>query len=125
MLEWYRVDESYEQLMQDCVDLIALAAETVGTKHFAYGSKTVDPSPNPSGSLWQMPSRVMTSTFWRRSKRMAPRTATPLASQLVAVGMRVAADDTWADLFSRVIVEKVEAQSRQRSRDDPRPLSHC
>jgi lysyl-tRNA synthetase class 2 len=39
-----------------------------------------------------------------------------LAETLRAAGMRVAEDDTWADLFSRVIVEKVEPQSRLRPR---------
>jgi lysyl-tRNA synthetase class 2 len=31
-----------------------------------------------------------------------------LAAQVRAAGIRVAADDTWADVFSRVMVEKIE-----------------
>ncbi|MBV8664248.1 MAG: EF-P lysine aminoacylase GenX, partial [Hyphomicrobiales bacterium] len=31
-----------------------------------------------------------------------------LAGQAVALGMRVAADDTWSDVFSRILSEKVE-----------------
>lgn len=108
MLEWYRVGESYEQLMQDCVDLITLAAETVGTKHFAYGGKTVDPFAEPE--------RISVADAFARHdidllatiEENGTTNRDALASQLVAVGMRVAADDTWADLFSRVIVEKVE-----------------
>ncbi len=33
--------------MRDCTDLIALAAETAGTRRFAFGGKTVDPFAKP------------------------------------------------------------------------------
>ena len=42
----------------------------------------------------------------RPRRRNRPRSAWPPA--LRAAGLRVAEDDTWADLFSRVIVERVE-----------------
>ena len=31
MLEWYRADEPYERLMDDCAALLALAADAAGT----------------------------------------------------------------------------------------------
>src|SRR6478736_4599797 len=36
MLEWYRVGESYESLMMDCVRILALAAETTKTAKLFY-----------------------------------------------------------------------------------------
>ena len=39
---------------------------------------------------------------------MAKPTAIALAAELRTAGLRVAEDDSWADLFSRVLVEKVE-----------------
>ena len=109
MLEWYRVGAGYEQLMQDCADLIALAARTADTQQFAYGGKTTDPFAEPE--------RISVADAFARhagidvlatidddgnpDRRM-------LATQLRQAGIRVADDDTWADLFSRVIVEKVE-----------------
>ncbi len=109
MLEWYRVGEGYEQLMQDCAELIALAARTAGTQQFAYGGKTVDPFASPE--------RISVAEAFRRYAEidLLATIATvgttdrdALAKQLTAAGIRVASDDTWADLFSRVIVEKVE-----------------
>lgn len=109
MLEWYRVGERYEQLMQDCTDLIALAARTTGTRQFAYGGKTVDP--------FAVPERISVADAFTRHAgidllatiaRNGDTERDFLAEKLRAVGIRVADDDTWADLFSRVIVEKVE-----------------
>ncbi|QEE45253.1 EF-P lysine aminoacylase GenX [Rhizobium sp. WL3] len=109
MLEWYRVGESYEQLMQDCADLIALAARTAGTQQFAYGGKTVDPFADPE--------RISVADAFTRHAGIdllatigadGSTDRNMLAKQLQAVGIRVADDDTWADLFSRVIVEKIE-----------------
>lgn len=109
MLEWYRVGENYEQLMRDCVDLIALAAETAGTQRFVFGDKTVDPFAEP-----ERISVAAAFTHYAGIDLLATIEADgttdrdALARQLTAAGMRIAADDTWADLFSRVIVEKVE-----------------
>lgn len=109
MLEWYRVGAGYERLMQDCADLIALAARTAGTQQFAFGGKTVDPFAEPERiSVADAFTRhagidlLATIAADGRTDRNA------LLTQVQAAGMRAADDDTWADLFSRVIVEKVE-----------------
>jgi elongation factor P--(R)-beta-lysine ligase len=109
MLEWYRVGEGYEQLMRDCADLIKLAAQTAGTRQFAYGGKTVDPFAEPE--------RVSVADAFARHAGVdllatisadGSTDRSALLKQVVAAGIRAADDDTWADLFSRVIVEKVE-----------------
>ncbi|QLF68201.1 EF-P lysine aminoacylase GenX [Peteryoungia desertarenae] len=109
MLEWYRVGESYERLMQDCASMLALAAETAGSRMFSYGGKSVDP--------FVAPERLSVADAFEQFAKIdllstiSPDGATDreaLADALRSVGIRIAADDTWADLFSRVIVEKVE-----------------
>lgn len=109
MLEWYRVGEGYEQLMLDCVDLIALAARTVGTRQFAFAGKIVDPFAEPerisvADAFAQHAGIDLLATI--ATDGTTDRNA--LATQLADAGIRTADDDTWADLFSRVIVEKVE-----------------
>ena len=47
MLEWYRANERYEVLMADCAAILALAAETAGTKRFAFRDRAVDPFAAP------------------------------------------------------------------------------
>jgi lysyl-tRNA synthetase class 2 len=44
---------------------------------------------------------------------LPPQPATVLAAAATAAGIRTAADDTWGDVFSRVLVEKVEPRLGQ------------
>src|SRR3989440_6604729 len=47
LVEWYRANEPYEALMADCAAVLALAAETAGSKRFAVRGRTVDPFAAP------------------------------------------------------------------------------
>src|SRR5215212_2233736 len=47
MLEWYRADEPYAALIDDCAALLALAAEAAGTKEFGYRGHAADPFAAP------------------------------------------------------------------------------
>ena len=47
MLEWYRANEPYETLMDDCAALLAEAARAAGAKQFTFRGKTVDPYAAP------------------------------------------------------------------------------
>ncbi len=47
LLEWYRANEPYEMLMDDCAALMAEAATAAGTKQFSFRGKTVDPFAAP------------------------------------------------------------------------------
>jgi lysyl-tRNA synthetase class 2 len=109
LLEWYRVGEPYEALMQDCADLLALAARTAGVDRFSFRGRTMDP--------FAAPERVtVAEAFDRfagidllasvRADGAADRDS--LADAARVIGVRVAADDVWADVFSRVMVEKIE-----------------
>jgi lysyl-tRNA synthetase class 2 len=109
MLEWYRVGETYETLMRDSAEILAIAAETVGTKQFNYNGKTVDPFAEPE--------RLSVAEAFDRYAgialldTIAPDGETDrdhLAHLMTKANLRVASDDSWADLFSRAIVECVE-----------------
>src|SRR5215813_3228306 len=43
LLEWYRADEPYETLMDDCAGLLAEAARATGAAQFVHRGKAVDP----------------------------------------------------------------------------------
>ena len=111
MLEWYRAHEPYETLMEDCGALLALAAETAGTKAFSFRGMTVDP--------FAAPDRVTVAEAFMRFAGLdllatvgahGETDREGLAAVAAAAGIRVASDDTWADVFSRVMVEKVEPE---------------
>src|SRR3954451_13701721 len=47
LLEWYRAEESYENLMTDCAVLLSLAAETAETEEFCFRGRSADPFARP------------------------------------------------------------------------------
>jgi elongation factor P--(R)-beta-lysine ligase len=106
MLEWYRANERYEALMADCTAILALAAETAGTKRFAFRDRAVDP--------FAAPERLTVAEAFVRSAGidlmavLPPEPPSLFAAAAQAAGVRTADDDTWGDIFSRVLVEKIE-----------------
>jgi lysyl-tRNA synthetase class 2 len=104
MLEWYRANEPYGALIDDCAGLMCAAAEAAGTRRFVWRGREAD--------LFAAPERLTVVEAFRRYADidllavLDDRDA--LAAAAAGQEMRVAADDTWADVFSRVIVEKIE-----------------
>ena len=109
MLEWYRAGERYEALMTDMAALLALAAETVGTKRFQWRGRDCDPFATPERlSVAEAFLRHAGIDLLATIDADGRTDRDGLAAGLVAAGIRTAADDSWADLFSRVLVEKIE-----------------
>jgi lysyl-tRNA synthetase class 2 len=109
MLEWYRAGEPYTALMEDCATILRLAAQGAGARELAYRDARCDPALEPE--------RIAVAEAFSRFAgidllaTIAPSGETDregLAAALRAAGIRTAPDDTWSDLFSRVIVERVE-----------------
>ena len=109
MLEWYRAGETYESVMADCAALVALAAERAGSRRFAYRGREADPFAEPQ--------RLTVAEAFRRHAGIdllatvagdGSTDAEALREALTHAGLRTAPDDNWADLFSRVLVERIE-----------------
>jgi lysyl-tRNA synthetase class 2 len=106
MLEWYRAGEAYEVLMDDCAALLALAAETAGARTLTWRGREADP--------FAAPERLTVAEAFERSAgvdllaTIGPDGATDRAGLAAQSPVRVSPDDTWADMFSKIIVEKVE-----------------
>ena len=109
MLEWYRVGEPYTTLMADCAAVLGHAAEAVGAGTLAYGGRMADPHAAPE--------RLTVAEAFARFARIdllatvdgaggTDREA--LAAAAHRTGIRIAADDSWADIFSRVLVARIE-----------------
>lgn len=109
MLEWYRAGAPHTALMEDCAALLRLAAETAGIDHFVHRGRRTDPRAEPERL-------TLAEAFDRFAgidllATVAPSGVTDrdaLAEAVAGAGLRVAPDDTWADLFSRVLVARVE-----------------
>jgi elongation factor P--(R)-beta-lysine ligase len=109
MLEWYRAGESYETLMRDCGEILGLAAERAGTRTLAYRGRETNPTLEPERlSVAEAFERFASIDLLASINRNGETDRDRLAASLREAGLRVAEDDTWADLFSRVIVERIE-----------------
>ncbi len=108
MLEWYRVDEGYETLMEDCAFLLAEAARQAGTDRLSYRGIRADPFAEPE--------RLTVSEAFAKYAAIDLLATTPdgqpdralMAEAATHQGIRIADDDSWADIFSRVMVEKID-----------------
>ncbi len=112
MLEWYRVGEPYTQLMRDCADHVAQAAEAAETRALHYRGRSADPFAPPqrltvAEAFDRYAGIDLLATLVPAGSSQAPDRDL-LAAQARANSVRVAADDTWSDIFSRVLVERVE-----------------
>lgn len=108
MLEWYRAHAPYEQLMTDCADLLRLSAKITGATEFRFRDATCDPFLEPERLTVQ-------DAFLRFAKidllatltnGVPDQNALRLAAK--SAGIRIADDDSWADMFSRIMIEKID-----------------
>lgn len=111
LLEWYRVEEPYEALMRDCADILALTADVAGVSAFRFRNRTADPRAEPERlTVAEAFLRHAGIDLFASIDDDGTTHPTTLADAVQASGMRVAPDDTWADLFSGVLVERIEPQ---------------
>ena len=108
MLEWYRANEPYEALMADCAALISEAARAAGATQLRFRDKAFDPFAEPE--------RLTVAAAFERyagidvlatiAAGQGDRSA--LAAAAEKAGVATATDDTWGDIFSRILAERVE-----------------
>lgn len=109
MLEWYRAGAPYTQLMTDCGDLVRLAAQTAQAKQFCFREHVCDPFADFEHlTLAEAFDRHAGIDLLATVDSDGSADAEGLAAAARHSGIRVATDDTWADMFSRILVERIE-----------------
>lgn len=109
MLEWYRAGESYEVLMEDCAALLALAAQATGSRRFAFGGLEADPFAEAERlTVCDAFQRYAGIDLMATLGEGGANDREALWNAARRGGIRVADDDNWADVFTRVMVEKIE-----------------
>jgi lysyl-tRNA synthetase class 2 len=108
MLEWYRAQAPYEALMEDCAAIVALAAAAAGAGRLVFRGREIDPAAAPEFI-------TVAEAFARHAGIDLLASLTPqgpdrerFAASAALCGIRLAEDDSWADIFSRVLVERIE-----------------
>ncbi len=108
MLEWYRANEPYQTLMDDCTALLVEAARAAGAKQFKFRDKTADPHAAPE--------RLTVAEAFERYAGIdllatiagGQGDRKKLAAAAAKADVATTADDTWADIFSRILAERLD-----------------
>ena len=112
MLEWYRADAAYDAVMADSVVIIAHAAQATGIGRFSFRGRSADPFAEPE-------LLTVAAAFERFAGIDLLATIAggegDRAGLAAAAGtrVRIADDDTWSDIFSKVLVEHIEPKLGQ------------
>ena len=111
MAEWYRVGEEYEALMDDSADILALAARRTGAARFSWRGRETDPFAAPERlTVAEAFSRHVEIDLLATVDADGSTDREALFAALESVGVAVSADDNWADLFSKAMVERIEPE---------------
>ena len=109
MLEWYRVGAEYEELMADTVAFLRLAATATGASVLRFRDRVCDPFLEADRlSVAEAFERHAGVDLMGSIAADGQTSAALLGAEMDRVGVRRAADDTWSDLLSRVLAERVE-----------------
>jgi len=112
MLEWYRAHAPYDAMMADTVVVIAHAAQATGIGRFSFRGQSADPFAEPELV-------TVASAFERFAGIDLLATVVDGEGDRAALAsaarnkVRVSGDDTWSDIFSKVLVEHVEPRLGQ------------
>jgi elongation factor P--(R)-beta-lysine ligase len=105
LLEWYRAGEPYETVMRDSIAIIQTAADAAGTRMLSFRGVQADPFAEPE--------RITVAEAFSRHAGIdllaslggSVSDRDDLARQARTAGIHLSSDDTWSDLFSRIMVE--------------------
>src|ERR1700681_486601 len=107
MLEWYRANAAYDAVMADSVVIIAHAAQATGIGRFTFRGRVTDPFAEPelltvAAAFERFAGIDLLATI---ADGVGDREGLAAAA---AARVRITDDDTWSDIFSKVLVQHVE-----------------
>ncbi|MCB9979086.1 MAG: EF-P lysine aminoacylase GenX [Rhodospirillales bacterium] len=114
MLEWYRAESGYRQIMDDCVGLLRTCAEALKIDAYTYRGERADPF-----GAWEIISVCeafetyaefrLEDVLPQGEDAQAQTESTRLFSEKIREkGLHTAPDDRWDDLFFRLFAARVE-----------------
>ncbi len=109
MLEWYRADASWDQVIADTVDVCREAMLAIGGNQLSWRGQICDPAAEAERL-------TLAEAFGRHADIdlgavLGDRDGLARAAQ--GRDVRVGPDDSWSDIFSRVLVQHIEPKLGQ------------
>ncbi|ACK49428.1 Lysine--tRNA ligase [Methylocella silvestris BL2] len=110
LLEWYRAKTPYQRLIEDCAGLLAALAQAAGADLLVHGGASADPFEDLEllGVAEAFDRYAGVDLLATVDGSATDRDA--LASAAGKIGVRVVADDSWSDIFSKILSVKIEPQ---------------
>jgi lysyl-tRNA synthetase class 2 len=113
LIEWYRANAPYQTLWDDCAALVVEAARATSTKQFSFRGRTLDP--------FAAPERLTVAEAFARyaginllaTVRAGQGDRERLAAAATKASIAFSDSDDWGDIFSRLLVERVEPRLGQ------------
>lgn len=116
MIEWYRANAGYEQIMQDCIDLFQFCANKLGMKTMSYKNNFCDVC-----AAWEKISvndaflkyagfslsAYMTETESHRAAAQS-NDCSGFYQAALSAGVSVRPQDSWEEIFFAVMAQKIE-----------------
>ncbi|ABI77959.1 tRNA synthetase, class II [Hyphomonas neptunium ATCC 15444] len=104
MLEWYRAGAEMADVMGDCVSLARIAAEAAGKGQLVWKGHSCDPGLEPE-------TLTLVDAFERYARIDLARHLEDIEgfhAAALAAGVGISAGASWTDIFSAVLVTKIE-----------------
>lgn len=104
MLEWYRVGANLREIMEDCVELCRIAVDCVESRQLVWKNQVCNPSLDPEyltlQNAFQIYAGIDLESVLSDSEAFRQAAAT--------AGIGVPEGANWSDIFSAVLVTKIE-----------------
>lgn len=111
ILEWYRAGSDYNQIMDDCVDILCNVAQSLGIRNYTHKGISCDP-------FKECVKISICEAFDKYAKidlckHLDSRDSFATAAD--KIGIRVIDNDKWDDIFHAVMADKIEPNLGRRS----------
>ena len=108
MLEWYRAGAPYEAVMADAAAILKLAAETADNRFVSWRGVTANPRAEPERLTVAQAFGRYAGIDLLASMTENGNDARRLGAMAEAAGVTPRADDTWSDIFAKVLTALIE-----------------
>ena len=108
MLEWYEAGVGYEVTMDQCGAILTNTARALGSARWTFRGRNMSARADVERVKVADAFRAVRIDLLGTISAMGSTNRDALAAQAGGIGVRVGASDTWSDLFSRILVERIE-----------------
>lgn len=116
MLEWYRAGAPYETLFEDCASIARIAAHATGRPSWTWSGnrdgqrieRVCDVTQPFAATTVARAFETFAGIPIRESFTAGGHDRDTFARLAAAAGCKIAADDGWADIFAKVLTERIE-----------------